>query len=168
MLESDVTVAGPLAANLHVSTTGTDADWVVKLIDVYPADPYLLPDGPAAPERAKHADTTVPLSSMGGYQQLVRANPLRARFRHGFDKPEAVVPGEVEAVQVELQDINHTFRRGHRIMVQVQSSWFPLIDRNPQSFVRIRDAKPEDFKAATQQLYRWRDQPSNLSVRVIE
>ena len=167
VLDSDVTFAGPLTANLSVSTTGTDADWVVKLVDVYPADPYLLPDAPGV-ERLKHADSPVPLSSMGGFQQLVRANPLRARFRHGFDKPEAVVPGEVEAVQVELQDINHTFRRGHRIMVQVQSSWFPLIDRNPQTFVRIRDAKPEDFKAATQQLYRWRDQPSSLSVRVVE
>ncbi|HEY1091246.1 MAG TPA: CocE/NonD family hydrolase [Burkholderiaceae bacterium] len=168
VLDSDMTLAGPIKARLFVSTTGTDSDFIVKLIDVYPADPGSEGGREGGGRGGKPTDVAVPVSSMGGYQQLVRANPLRARFRHGFEKPEAMVPGRVEAIDVELQDVNHSFRRGHRIMVQVQSSWFPLIDRNPQSFVTIRSAKPEDFKAATQQVYRWRDQASSLALQVLE
>ncbi|MBV8502482.1 MAG: CocE/NonD family hydrolase [Paucibacter sp.] len=162
-LESDVTVVGPLVAKLMASTSGTDVDWVVKLVDVYPPESA---QAPARRERGK--DIPQPVSAMGGYQQLVRGQPLRARYRQGFEKGVATVPGQVESFKVELPDVNHTFRRGHRIMVQVQSSWFPLIDLNPQSFVTIRDARPEDFKPATQRVYRWRDQASSISLSVVE
>ncbi|MET0519430.1 MAG: CocE/NonD family hydrolase [Burkholderiaceae bacterium] len=164
LLEQDLTVAGPVSPRLFVSTSGTDADWVVKLIDVYPAD--LGED--AVRDRSAPQDVGVPQSALGGFQQLVRGDPLRGRFRHGFDKPEAMVPGQVEEIRFDLPDVNHTFRRGHRLMVQLQSSWFPLIDRNPQSFVRIRDAKPEDFRMATQKVFRSAAQPSGLELSVIE
>ena len=164
VLEEDVTVVGPIVARLFASTTGTDADWVVKLIDVYPAE---LDEETARKRKPRTEDVEPPEAPLGGYQQLVRADPLRGRFRHGFDKPEAMVPGQVEELRVELQDVNHSFRRGHRILVQVQSSWFPLIDRNPQTFVPIRSAKPEDFQAATQKLYRWQGQASGLEVKVL-
>jgi putative CocE/NonD family hydrolase len=165
ILEEDVTLAGPVLARLFAATTGTDADWVVKLIDVYPAD--LEDDGPAKKRRPRSEDVETPTAALGGYQQLVRGDPLRGRFRKSLETPEAMVPGKVEELRVELQDINHSFRRGHRIMVQIQSSWFPLIDRNPQSFVPIRNAKPEDFRVATQTLYRWKEQASGLEVRVL-
>ena len=97
----------------------------------------------------------------------MRGDPLRGRFRKSFEAPEAMVPGQVEELRVELQDVNHSFRRGHRIMVQVQGSWFPLIDRNPQTFVPIRSARPEDFQAATQKLYRWGGQASGLEVKTL-
>jgi putative CocE/NonD family hydrolase len=164
VLEEDVTVVGPVFARLFASTSGTDADWVVKLIDVYP--PELEEE--AAKKRKPRTDDVEPQESpLGGYQQLVRGDPLRGRFRKGFDAPEAMVPGRVEELRVELQDINHSFRRGHRIMVQLQSSWFPLIDRNPQTFVPIRSAKPEDFQAATQKLCRWQGQASGLEIKVV-
>lgn len=164
VLEEDVTLAGPITARLFASTSGSDADWVVKLIDVYPSE--LEPD--ERPKRKKRTEDVEPQEAvLGGLQQLVRADPLRGRFRNGFTAPEAMVPGRVEALKVELQDVNHSFRRGHRIMVQVQSSWFPLIDRNPQTFVPIRSARPEDFQAATQKLYRWAGQASGLEVKVL-
>ena len=161
VLEDDVTIAGPVVPKLFVSTTGTDADWVVKLIDVYPAD-YPQPEA----ER-RGSDVGAPPLAMGGYQQLVRGNPLRAKFRNSFEKPEALVPNRVEAVSYELGQVNHTFRRGHRIMVQVQSSWFPLVDLNPQSFTRIPTAKPEDFVKATQRVYHQPDAASGLQLMVM-
>ena len=165
VLEEDVTVAGPVSPQLFVSTTGTDADWVVKLIDVYPPDL-----GDELPRnRDQIADVPPPPGfQLGGYQQLVRGDPLRGRFRKSFEKPEAMVPGQVEEIRFDIPDVAHTFRRGHRIMVQIQSSWFPLIDRNPQSFVQIRSARPEDFKAATQKVFHWKEQPSAVQLRVIE
>ena len=167
VLEEDLVVAGPISARLFVSTTGSDADWVVKLIDVYPAE--LEADG-AAPKqrRPRTEDAALPEAPLGGMQQLVRADPLRGRFRHGFETAEAMVPGQVEELRVQLQDVNHSFRRGHRIMVQLQSSWFPLIDRNPQSFVPIHSARPEDFRAATHKLYRWQGQASALELQVLD
>jgi len=166
VLDEDLTVAGPITARLFASTTGTDADWVVKLIDVYPAD--LQQEGQEPKKRRPRTeDVEVPEPELGAMQQLVRADPLRGRFRHGFEKAEAMVPGQVEALDVALQDVNHTFRRGHRIMVQVQSSWFPLMDRNPQTFVPIHSAKAEDFQVATQKLYRWQGQASGLELRVL-
>ena len=105
---------------------------------------------------------------MTGVQTCALPISLRARFRKGLDKPEAVTPGEVMALDIELPDINHNFRRGHKLMVQVQSSWFPLLDRNPQRFVRIRDARPEDFQPATQQLFHTAARPSSLELRVID
>jgi len=161
VLEEDVTIAGPVTPKLFVSTTGTDSDFVVKLIDVYPQD---MPS-PAAGERS--ADTPPPTLKIGGYQQLVRGNPIRGKFRNSFEKPEPFTPGKVEAVSYHMGEVNHTFRRGHRIMVQVQSSWFPLIDLNPQTFVNIPQARPEDFQKATQRVYHAPATPSGLQVLVM-
>ena len=161
VLEEDVTIAGPVVPKLFVSTTGTDADWVVKLIDVYPAD-YPQPE-----QQAKGADVAAPPLAMGGYQQLVRGNPLRAKFRNSFEKPEPLAPNKVEAISYALGQVNHTFRRGHRIMVQVQSSWFPLVDLNPQTFTRIPTAKPEDFVKATQRVYHAPNAASGLQLMVM-
>ncbi len=165
ILDEDVTLAGPVSPRLFVSTSSTDSDWVVKLIDVYPND---MGEESTSMRGGPPKDIEPPKVAMAGYQQLVRGDPLRGRFRNGFEKPEAMVPGKVEALRFDIPDVNHTFRRGHRIMVQVQSSWFPLIDRNPQTFVRIRDAKPEDFKSAVEKVYRWHEQPSGVTVRVLE
>jgi hypothetical protein len=154
-LATDVTVVGPVGAELVVSTTGTDSDWVVKLIDVWPDD---LPPPEPNPTGLQP----------GGYQQLVRGEPMRGKFRNGFDKPEPFEPGKPSAVRFVMPDICHTFRSGHRIMVQVQSSWFPLVDRNPQTFVDIYTAKPEDFRKATQRVYRSADRASRISVSVVE
>ena len=161
VLEEDVTIAGPVTPKLFVSTTGTDADWVVKLIDVWPAS-Y-----PQAQEARRGADPAAPQLALGGYQQLVRGNPLRGKFRNSYEKPEPFTPGKVEPVNFEIGQVNHTFRRGHRIMVQVQSSWFPLVDLNPQTFTHIPKAKPEDFKKATQRVYRAPGAASGLQLMVM-
>ncbi len=155
VLESDLRLAGPLKASLYVSTTGTDSDWIVKLVDVYPAD---APDNNPNPAGVR----------MGSYQMLVRGEPFRGRFRNGFDKPEAFTPGKVEKVEFELPDVFHTFRRGHRLMVQVQSTWFPLTDRNPQKFVPIHEAKVSDFQKAAQRVYTGGQSASALTVRVLD
>jgi putative CocE/NonD family hydrolase len=165
VLEDDVTVAGPVTPRLFVSTTGTDSDWVVKLIDVYPAE--YPNEGKGNEQPARGNDVAPPRGTMAGYQQLVRGNPLRGKFRNGFEHPEPFVPGKVEAISYHLGDVNHTFRRGHRIMVQVQSSWFPLVDLNPQTFVTIPKAKPEDFRAATQRVYHAARTPSGLQLLVL-
>ena len=166
VLQEDLTVAGPILAKLFVSTTGTDADWVVKVIDVYPPE---LEDAERRTRGGPPQDVPAPRQVMSGYQQLLRGNPLRARFRNGFENPEPVVPGKIEPIRFELPDVFHTFRRGHRIMVHIQSSWFPMFDRNPQTFVtRIKDARPEDFKAATQRVYRSAAQASGVELMVLE
>lgn len=139
-LTEDLTVAGPLTASLFVSTTGTDSDFVVKLIDVYPDE---APDNEPNPTGMK----------MGGYQMLVRGEPMRARFRNSFERPEAMVPNKIEKIEYLMPDVNHTFLKGHRLMVQIQSTWFPLVDRNPQQFVDIYKAKDSDFQKATQHVY---------------
>ncbi len=161
-LEEDVTLSGPVKPRLFVSTTGTDADWVVKLIDVYPDD-YPSADKPDSPR----SDVAKPAIPMAGYQQLVRGDPLRGKFRNSFEKPEPFTPGKVEPVNFSMADVNHTFRRGHRIMVQIQSSWFPLVDLNPQTFVDIPKAKPEDFKKATQRVYHAPSMFSGIEVQVM-
>jgi putative CocE/NonD family hydrolase len=153
VLDADVTLAGPLTASLFVSTSGTDSDWVVKLIDVYPED---YPDPDPNPTGVH----------MGGYQQLVRGEAMRGRFRHSFSKPEPFIPGKMEKVEWVMPDIDHAFRRGHRIMVQVQSSWFPLVDRNPQKFVDIYNARLTDFVKATQRVYRGPAASSGIKVNV--
>lgn len=167
-LTEDVTVAGPVSPRLWVSTTGTDSDWDVKLIDVYPPD---YPDPADADEHANSKtivkDVKPPTVTMAGFQQLVRGEPFRGKFRRSMEHPEAFVPGQVEAVNFTMPDIDHTFRRGHRIMVQVQSSWFPLTDRNPQVFMNIPDAKPEDFQSATQRVYRADAQASGIVLPVL-
>ena len=162
VLEEDITFVGAITPKLFVSTTGTDADWVVKLIDVYPNEyPNLNPTN------EKVTDVAPPAMNMAGYQQLVRGEPLRGKFRNGFETPQAFVPSKVESVSYSMPDINHTFRRGHRIMVQVQSSWFPLIDLNPQKFMDIPKADPEDFQKATQRIYRAPGQSSGIAVQVL-
>ena len=140
-LTEDITVAGPLTASLFVSTSGTDSDFIVKLIDVYPDN---APDNIPNPSGIK----------MGGYQMLVRGEPMRGRFRKSFEKPQAMTPNKVEKIEYSMPDVNHTFMKGHRLMVQIQSSWFPLVDRNPQKFVNIYTAKESDFRRATQRVYR--------------
>jgi putative CocE/NonD family hydrolase len=160
-LEEDVTLAGPVRPHLFVSTSGTDSDWVVKLIDVYP------PEYPQAGEQERAPDVPPPGLTMAGYQQLVRGDPLRGKFRNGFEQPQPFTPGKVEAVNYSMSDINHTFRRGHRIMVQIQSSWFPLVDLNPQTFVDIPKAKPEDFQKATQRVYHAPAMYSGIEVQVV-
>ena len=169
VLQEDVTIVGPLSPKLFVSTTGTDSDWDVKLIDVYPTDyPDSKLDGQKPEDHNKpRTDVGPPTFAMGGYQQLVRGEPFRGKFRHSFEKPEAFTPGKVEEVGFTMQDINHTFRRGHRIMVQIQSSWFPLTDRNPQTFVNIPDAKPSDFVKATERVYHGKAEPSGIVVQVL-
>jgi uncharacterized protein len=147
VLDRDVTLAGPIKATLYVSTSGTDSDFVVKLIDVFP----------------NSASET-----MGGYQMLVRGEPMRARFRNSFSKPQAMAPGKVTKIEFTLPDVNHSFQRGHRIMVQVQSTWFPLVDRNPQKFVDIYHATEADFQKATQRVYRAGANASRLTVTALK
>lgn len=153
-LAADVSLVGPLSAELTVAVTGADADFVVKLIDVYPAD---VADPEPNPTGVR----------LAGYQQLVRAEVMRSKFRTSFDHPKPLVPGEPTAIHFALPDVSHTFRVGHRIMVQVQSSWFPLIDRNPQTFVDIYHAKTSDFHAATHRVLRTPQHPSALKVTVV-
>ncbi|HET7208512.1 MAG TPA: CocE/NonD family hydrolase [Terriglobales bacterium] len=148
-LEQDVTVVGPVSPRLRVSTSGTDTDFVVKLIDVYPPD---FEESKA--EHKRPPDVPPPNDTLSGFEQLVRGEPMRGKFRHSFEKPEPFTPGKIEEIDFTMPDVNHTFRRGHRIMVQVQSSWFPLVDRNPQTFVDIPNAKPSDFQKATERVYR--------------
>ncbi|MCL4842271.1 MAG: CocE/NonD family hydrolase [Bryobacteraceae bacterium] len=151
-LEEDVTLGGPLTPRLFVSTSGTDADWIVKLIDVYPDD---YPDPDPNPAGMK----------MGGYQQLLRGEPFRGRFWKGFESPAPLPANEFVKIEYMMPDVFHTFRRGHRIMVQVQSSWFPLVDRNPQTFVaNIPDARPADFVKALQRVKREAGAASGLDV----
>jgi uncharacterized protein len=163
-LQEDITLAGPVSPKLFVSTSGTDSDWVVKLIDVYPA---YYPEPDADKPEAPRKDVGLPVVKMAGFQQLVRGEPMRGKFRKSFEHPEPFVPGKMEEVSFEMPDIYHTFRRGHRIMVQVQSSWFPLTDLNPQTFVNIPDAKPSDFRAATERVYRSQSAPSGIKVLVV-
>lgn len=146
-LQRDLVVAGPIRVHLNVSTTGTDADWVVKVIDEYPA-------GEAG--------------GLAGYQQLVRGEVLRGKFRHSLEKPEPFTPGQATVVEWSLNDVFHAFRRGHRLTVQVQSSWFPLMDRNPQVFLDIYGAKAEDFKPARHRVYHSSQRPSYLELPLLE
>ena len=162
-LTEDVTIAGPISPKLKVSTTGTDSDFVVKLIDVYPND---YPD-PETDDGAGKRILGAPPLHMGGYQQLLRGEPMRGKFRNSWEKPEAFTPGKMAEVDFSMPDLNHTFRKGHRIMVQVQSSWFPLVDRNPQTFTDIPRARPEDFKTATETIFHDRDAASGVEVLVL-
>lgn len=155
VLTDDVTLAGNIWANLKVSTTGTDADFVVKVLDVYP-------------DTASNNKFTRKDVKMAGYEQMVRSEPIRGKYRNAFDKPEPFTPGKVTPVNWELQDVLHTFKKGHKIMVQVQSTWFPLIDRNPQTFVDIMKCDTSAFKKATHRIYTSKANPSFLTVRVMQ
>lgn len=142
VLENDVTLCGPIQIRLNASITGTDADFVVKLIDV-------LPDGSAT-------------------QRMVRAEVLRGKFRNSFEKPEAFVPDKITPVTFELNDVAHSFLKGHKIMIQIQSSWFPLVDRNPQQFMEIPKANDEDFKKETIRIYHNNQYPSSIEVKILQ
>ena len=132
---------------------------MVKVIDVYPDD-YPTPAWPGSGRRpANHV-------RMGGYQQLVRGEPFRGKFRRSFSEPVPFVPNEPDVIAFGMPDVAHTFRAGHRLMVQIQSSWFPLVDRNPQTFVDIPRAKPEDFKPAAQRVFRAAQRPSSITLLV--
>ena len=144
-LTGDVVIAGPISPTLFVSTSGTDSDFDVKLIDVYPDH-----------------------DALAGYEQLVRGEPFRGKFRKSFETPEPFHPGEVEQIHFAMPDVYHCFRKGHRIMVQVQSSWFPLTDRNPQTFTNIPSAKPEEFAKATERVYRSTSSASFVEVKLLK
>lgn len=146
-LAHDLDVTGPVVARLFAATTGTDADWVVKLIDVYP-------DNPAGP--------------LAGYQLIIADEVFRARFRKSFEHPEPLVPGQVDSYGIDLHWADHRFKAGHKIMVQIQSTWFPLIDRNPQKYVpNIYEATAADYVAATQRIFRTPGRASHLELSVI-
>lgn len=138
VLDNDITVAGPVVADLMVALSSTDADFIVKLIDV-------LPDNIPADPLTKYP--------MGGYQMLVRAEVMRGKFRNSFEKPEPFVPGKPTEVKYTLPDVAHTFKKGHRLMIQIQSTWFPLTERNPQQFLNINQAKDSDFIKETIKVY---------------
>lgn len=154
VLTTDMTLTGQVTAGLFVSTTGTDADFIVKLIDVFPPDAV---DG--------NPDHNYP---MGGYQMLVRGEVFRGKYRNSFEKPEPFVPGRVTEVKFDLPDVAHTFKKGHRIMIQIQNSWFPLVDRNPQKFLNIYECSEEDFVKATQRIYHDSKHPSHLKVSILQ
>lgn len=152
-LDEEVTLAGPIDVTLHVSTTGSDADWVVKLIDVYPPG---------------YNDPHQPGKKLGGYQRMIRSEVIRGRFRNSYEKPEPFEPGKVATVKLRLLDVLHTYKKGHRVMIQVCSSWFPLIDRNPQKFVpNIWEAEEGDFMRATHRVYRSAEHPSRIEVGIL-
>ncbi|MBL7726705.1 MAG: CocE/NonD family hydrolase [Dinghuibacter sp.] len=155
-LAGDLTLGGEITVNLQVSTTGTDADWVVKLVDVFPGNAV-------APAHA------APGTILGGYQMMVRSEVMRSRFRNSYEKPEPVTPNKIIPIKFKLQDVLHTFKKGHRLMIQVQSSWFPLIDRNPQKFVpNIYKAEDADFIKATHRVYHSAKNASFVEVDVLK
>jgi putative CocE/NonD family hydrolase len=161
-LDEDVTIAGPITPKLKISSSGTDSDFVVKLIDVYPND---YPDNEVAD--ASKRILGAPSVRMGGYQQLLRGEPMRAKFRNSWEKPEPLSPGKLTELDFSMPDVDHTFRKGHRIMVQIQSSWFPLVDRNPQTFTEIPNAQSEAFKKATEQVFHRADAASGVEVLIL-
>jgi putative CocE/NonD family hydrolase len=162
ILDGDVTLAGPIEAEIYVSTSGTDSDWIVKVIDVFPDNA----DGAPAPKKGKGFATAEKV--MGGYQMHVRSEIIRGRYRNSFEKPEPFTPNEPAKILLTLQDVLHTFKKGHRMMVQVHSTWFPLADRNPQKYVpNIFFANDDDFIVATQRVYRSPDRPSQIRVGVL-
>ena len=149
MLDSDLTIDGEVMAHMFASTSGTDSDWVVKLVDVYPDH---NPDDP----------------KMNGYQLMIVDEIFRGRYLHSFARAEPIVADQVNEYMIDLRANNHTFKKGHRVMVQVQSTWFPLYDRNPQKFVEnIFKAQPQDYQPATQRVYESARYPSHLTLPVM-
>jgi putative CocE/NonD family hydrolase len=171
-LTEDMTVTGDITPLLYVSTTGTDADYVVKLIDVFPDD-YQYPETGKMLANGQPEHMTPPLDSAGsvfkpgGYEMLLRGEPFRARFRNSFELPEAMTPDKTTKIEFTMPAISHTFKKGHRIMVQVQSTWFPLVDRNPQKYMpNIFDAQDADFIKATERIYSTGSYPSQIKLLV--
>ena len=155
-LTQDLTFTGDLFAHLYVTTTGTDADFIVKLIDVYPDDAACeLPDEECS-------------DPMGGYQQMVRGEVMRAKYRNSFESPEPLVPGDVTEVSFDMEDIAHTFRTGHKMMVQIHSTWFPMVDRNPQQFLNMREVAEDDYQIATHRIYVSSEYPSHLTLKALD
>ena len=141
VLEEDMKLSGEILASLQVATTGTDADWIVKVIDVHPHD-------------AKNTEEMQDHLQMSNYHMMVRSEVIRGRYRNSFSTPEAFVPNTKTPVELVTQDINHTFKKGHKLQIQVQSTWFPYVDRNPQTFVEnIFEAKEEDYKTQKHRVY---------------
>ena len=155
VLKDSLTIVGPIEAELYVSTTGTDADWVVKVIDVFP-------DSAANPKPNPQQ------FEMGGFQQLIRGEIMRGKFRNSYEHPEPFKPGEITKVKITLQDVAHTFLKGHKIMVQIQSSWFPFFDRNPQTFCNIYNASENDFQKATHRVYHSVKYPSAIKIQLLK
>ena len=152
VLEEDLTLAGEILAKLKVATTGTAADWVVKVIDVYPPD-------------AEDYQETADYQTMSNYHMMVRSEVMRGRFRDSFENPEPFTPNEKTDVTIKLQDVHHTFKKGHKLQIQIQSTWFPLIDRNPQTYVdNIFEATEEDFQKQTHKIFH----DSEIEVMVLE
>jgi hypothetical protein len=160
-LTEDVTVVGPIKPMLKIASTGTDSDFDVKVIDVFPENDPELDEA----KSVKHAPG-VPVF-LEGYEMLVRGEPFRAKFRNSWERPEPLVPGKITEVDYTMQDVNHTFMKGHRIMVQVQSSWFPLTDRNPQVFIDIDKATPGDFRKATETVFHEAGAASGIELMVM-
>jgi putative CocE/NonD family hydrolase len=149
-LADDITVSGKIISNIFASTSGTDSDWIVKLIDVYPEKYQPEPD-------------------MSGYQLMIAGDVLRGRYRNSFEKPEPIPANSVQQYKIGFPANDHTFKKGHQIMIQVQSTWFPVIDRNPQKFVpNIFLAKETDFQKATQRVFRSGSSASNIALPVVE
>jgi len=154
ILEEDIIIAGPIIADLFVATTGTDADWIVKLIDVFPENsPEIIAGGEK--------------NAAGNFQMLVGADVFRGKYRRSYKTPEPFVPGEITRITYDLRDKYHNFRKGHRIMVHIQSTWFPLIDRNPQKFTNIYRAQAEDFQKATHRVYRSAGHSTHIKLLVL-
>jgi hypothetical protein len=155
-LKNNITISGPMQAELYVSTSGTDADWVLKIIDEFPAD---APNPKPNPNKIE----------MGDYQMLIRGEIMRGRYRDSFENPKAFEPNKIVKIKFDLQDIDHTFLKGHKIMIQIQSSWFPFFDRNPQSFVNnIYEAEQNDFQKAFNRVYHSTEYPSALHLKILQ
>jgi putative CocE/NonD family hydrolase len=159
-LTEDITVAGTLTAQLNVSISTTDADFIVKLIDVFP-------------EKFQYDTTVYGVGNgkdylMDSYQMLVRGEVMRGKFRNSFEKPQAFEPNKATLVKFDLPDVAHTFKKGHKIMVQIQSTWFPLVDRNPQQFLDIYHCKDSDFVSSTIKLYHDSKYPSSIVLPILK
>jgi predicted acyl esterase len=153
-LAEELTIAGPIDVTINVATGGSDGDFVVKVIDVYPGD---APDPAPNPQKVR----------MGGFQMLLAGDILRAKFRNSMSAPEPMVPNQPTTLRFTLGDKYHTFLKRHRVMIQVQSSWFPMFDRNPQSFVDIYHAKNSDYLKAEHKVFRSGAIPSFVTLPVL-
>jgi hypothetical protein len=162
-LEEDVTIAGPISPKLKISSSGTDSDFDVKPIDVFPEN---YPD-PGDMSHGNKRIVDAPPIHMGGYEELLRGEPFRAKFRNSWEKPEPLIPGKETDLNFTMPDLFHTFRRGHRIMIQVESSWFPLTDRNPQTFTDIPYATTDEFQNATERIFRQKDAASGVELLIL-
>ena len=162
ILNEDLTLAGVVTADLKASISTSDADFVVKLIDVFPDDFKYAGD---AEQPSRSVGGPYP---MGGYQMLVRGEIMRGRFRNSFSTPEAFKPNKTETVKFDLPDVAHTFKKGHRLMIQIQSSWFPLADRNPQQFVNIYECNESDFRKAAIKIYHDAINSSNIVLPILK